>query len=121
MTAGTKWSRMALLAVLCAAPACSTTNLEELAPASTAPAVAPGPAAANAPSLSQPGDYPNLNIIPVPAAEQFTDAQRDAEAAALRARRQQLTGGGAVADRSEELRRLARSHADDAIKVIEAE
>jgi len=121
MTTGTKTGRMASLAVLCALAACSTTNLEDLAPGPSVTAVSSAPAAGEAASLSRPGDYPNLNVVPRPATAQFTDEEREAEAAALRARREQLAGGGVVADRRDDLRRLARTHGDKAIEAIEAE
>lgn len=152
MTFGAIMSRIGALPAVLLLAACTTSNIEDIAPTSLAPTPAaaplPEPRALDArdrvdvPALQE--DYPDLNTPPQAAAPQFTDAQRRAEADALAARRDGLgagsrQGGGAadlrrlarehardpsgagVSDRSEELRRLARTHGERAIEAIEGE
>lgn len=98
---------------------CGTASIEDAVPAAALeqPAVRPVDAPA---TFSQPGDYPNLNIVPRPAAAQLTESEVEAKAAELRARRERLSGGGgSAADSSAELRRLAAGHADDALRQID--
>lgn len=93
------------------------------AEASETPAVqTPGTPVGQA-AFSTPGDYPNLNVVPAPAAAQLTDEELRQEADALRARRDQLSGtrSGGVRDSSGELRRLGRRHAEDTLREIEGE
>lgn len=151
MTSGAyrRWLGAPIVLLLIAG--CTTANIEDIAPASqvVTPADAPLPEQRNvvgepgaAPSALQ-ADYPNLNVPQQGAAPQFTDAQREAEAAALAARRDRLDGvsvrdqsaglrriaqdrarqaaTGGVADQSDELRRLARTHGDRAIEEIEGQ
>jgi len=92
-----------------------------LADAGSGAAQATGPAAGQAPAG---GTYPNLNAEPAAAAPQITAEQKASETAALRARRQQLAGEGggqAVGTSAEDLRRLAQSHGEEALKQIESE
>ncbi|TYR31024.1 hypothetical protein FY036_16455 [Mesorhizobium microcysteis] len=117
--------RIAPVVLALALAACSTTNIEDLAPVA-GNQVAGQPAAfqeTQQPAFGQPGNYPNLNIIPTPAAAQITPQQRRDTAATLRERRAQVAsqGGGNVRDTSNELRRLARSHAEEALAEIEGE
>lgn len=150
MTFGVTMSRIAMLSAVLLLAACTTSNIEEIAPTSLArtpvapplpePRAAGAQDRADVPALRE--DYPNLNLAPQTAAPQFTDAQRQAEADALAARRDGLGGGsqggsaelrrlaqerargpsGApISDRSEELRRLARTHGERAIEEIEGQ
>lgn len=119
--------RNALLAVsLSAALAgCASATIEDAVPTEVAEQAQPAPASppGQQSAFSEPGAYPNLNVVPRPAAAQFTDAEREERAAALRATHQQqrrATAGG-VRDQSAELRRLANRHAQDALKQIESE
>lgn len=106
---------------------CATATIEDavppsaLADADSGTAQATGPAAGQAPAG---GTYPNLNAEPAAAAPQITAEQKASETAALRARRQQLAGEGggqAVGTSAEDLRRLAQSHGEEALKQIESE
>lgn len=120
----------AMLAVL-AAGGCATATIEEAVPAGALQheqalqGQDQGQAAQEQGAVfSRPGEFPNLNVIPTPAAPQLTDGERAAQAAALRARRDQVTGAAAsrgVADRSTELRRLATTHTDTVLREIESE
>lgn len=126
----------ALLAASLLLPAggCATATIEDAVPTAAlenpaAEAVADSAAGAQrenpagGAAFSTPGDYPNLNVVPPSAAAQITDAERRQEADALRARREQLAGtrAGGVRDGSGELRRLARSHAQETLKEIEGQ
>ena len=110
--------RFAILLAL-AGSGCATATIEDAVPVSAAQTGEAAPAAA-----SGPGAYPNLNVTPETAADQFTDAQKNAEAERLRATRAQVTGQArqqSVPDRSAELRKLGASHADEAVRIIEGE
>jgi hypothetical protein len=105
-----RFCRMGAAIVLLTVAGCSSTNMEGAAPAA---------------SLEGPkdtGTYPNLNIPPQVAAEQFTEAERNANLARLRADGQaQGSKGGAVkVANSAALNTLARKHGADALKQIEA-
>jgi hypothetical protein len=111
---------------LCAVPlalllaGCTTAAIEDVGPVASTPAAAE----AEQPSFARPGDYPNLNVVPTPAAAQFTEEEKTARVDELRSRRDRLVGQAAsqgVRDRSAELRQLGRSHADDTLRAIEAE
>ena len=109
-----------LWAVLSLLPAagCATATIEDAVPAAALEAPA-GEAV-----FSAPGDYPNLNVNPAPAAAQLTDEERRQEAASLRERRAQQADdarANAVHDSSKELRRLGSSHARDVLKEIEGQ
>lgn len=120
--------RNALLAVSLsvALAGCASATIEDAVPMEAAEPAPPAAALPQGqePAFSAPGEYPNLNVVPRPAAAQFTDAEREARAAALRATHQQQRSGptaGGVRDRSAELRRLANRHAQDALREIESE
>ena len=109
--------RLAILIMLAVA-GCGTATMEDAVP------VAAGQSGAAAPAWAPPGTYPNLNAEPAAAAPQITAEQKASETAALRARRQQLAGEGggqAVGTSAEDLRRLAQSHGEEALKQIESE
>jgi hypothetical protein len=68
------------------------------------------------------GNFPNLNIPPRPAAEQLSPSQLQADVAALRAAHQQNATAAAVPSGQTDpvlLRKLADSHAKEALKEIE--
>ncbi|BCH25173.1 hypothetical protein MesoLjLb_49580 [Mesorhizobium sp. L-8-3] len=70
------------------------------------------------------GTFPNLNVPPKVAAEQITPEEKAARLAQLKAEKQQLTAEGATAKptaNTAELKKLAQSHAQDALKQIEGE
>lgn len=108
----------ALLLAGCAAGAgCASAKIEDAVPTSAE-------AAAQPQAFAAPGEYPNLNVIPTPAAEQITPQERAAQTAELRSRRESLQargGGGAATDDRAELRRLGQRHADQALEMIESE
>lgn len=111
---------------------CTTTNFADAVPeaalqpqsaaADTQSAAGVAPADTG-PAFSQPGTYPNLNIIPKPAASQITSRQRSETASELREKRAQVAaqGRGSAPNSSAELRRLGRSHAAEALREIEGE
>lgn len=125
--AGLFMLRVAPFFLAAALAGCSTTNLEDVMPvAALQPeqdAVAETAAAQDQPVFSQPGTYPNLNVVPTPAASQITSQQRRETTSELRARRAEVAsqGDGGARDRSAELRRLARTHAEDVLAEIEGE
>ncbi|MBX9454514.1 MAG: hypothetical protein KL801_22285 [Mesorhizobium sp.] len=112
-------SSSAALALTMALAGCTTANLADAAPEA---AVQPQPADTGL-AFSAPGTYPNLNIIPKPAATQITSRQKSETTSALREKRAQVAaqGRGSTRDSSAELRRLGRSHADEALREIEGE
>lgn len=68
------------------------------------------------------GSYPNLNIKPQVAAQQFTDAEKDAKLAELKAdqaRAAASPGATTEAADAKALDKLAASHASDTLKQIE--
>lgn len=68
------------------------------------------------------GSYPNLNIKPQVAAQQFTDAEKDAKLAELKADRARAAaspGATTEAADAKALDKLAASHASDTLKQIE--
>ncbi len=68
------------------------------------------------------GSYPNLNIKPQVAAQQFTDAEKTAKLNELQAERTQAeTSPGATTEAADnaELGKLAATHANDTLKQIE--
>lgn len=69
------------------------------------------------------GQFPNLNIPPVAAAPQLTSAERQAKLAELAAARQAAQSGASVkpAANQAELKKLARTHAQEALEQIEGE
>lgn len=131
-------SSSAAVALALALAGCTTTNLADAvpeaalqpqpAPVATQAAasdVAPADAvpADTGPAFSEPGTYPNLNVIPKPAASQITSRQRSQTTSELREKRAQVAaqGRGSSRDSSAELRRLGRSHAEEALREIEGE
>jgi hypothetical protein len=103
--------RSAALAAVLALPACASATIEDAVPQSTATA---GPI--------DTGTYPNLNIVPVAATEQLTEAERAAKTAELQAARQGIPAGDAGAASSDpQLRKIAATHAEDALRQIEGE
>ncbi|WP_329608827.1 hypothetical protein [Mesorhizobium muleiense] len=89
---------------------CSSTNIEGTTPV----------AATDGPKNT--GTYPNLNIPPQAAAEQFTETEKNAKLAQLKAEAQaQGSKGGAVkVANPAALNTLAKQHGADALKQIEA-
>ena len=70
------------------------------------------------------GQFPNLNIPAQAAAPQFTPEQRDASLAELQAAKQRQSGGPGPdvtpAD-TQRLKKIAQSHASEALKKIEGQ
>lgn len=67
--------------------------------------------------------FPNLNIVPRGETEQFTASDRQAKVAelsAIRARTQGQARGGPNAAETQRLRRVGATHADEALREIEA-
>jgi hypothetical protein len=134
----------AAFAALLVASGCGTATIEDAVPVSTtaptagaatpAPTTASGDAstvAAAAPvqpaaPFARPGDFPNLNVVPQPAATQITSEEKEADFTLLQAIRaqQEAQSRAASGDKkttAAELRRIGRSHASDALKEIEGE
>ncbi|RUV67272.1 MAG: hypothetical protein EOR30_32970 [Mesorhizobium sp.] len=104
-----RFCRMGAAVVLLAIAGCSSTNIEGATPV----------AATDGPKNT--GTYPNLNIPPQVAAEQFTEAEKNAKLAQLKADEQaQASKGGAVKAADPALNTLARKHGAEALKQIEA-
>lgn len=102
---------LAAVALLAAAAGCTSTGIEDAAPQS---ATVTGP--------KDTGSYPNLNIPAQQAAEQFTDADKNAKLAALQADQtaaNAAAGNAAGTPDPAELDRLAKTHASDTLKQIE--
>lgn len=74
-------------------------------------------------SARQTGQYPNLNIAPTAAAPQLTAAERNAKLAELEAARKQAVRGasGKPVSNDAKLKKLAKTHAEQALKQIEGE
>ncbi|CAG1002864.1 hypothetical protein RHIZO_02970 [Rhizobiaceae bacterium] len=74
-------------------------------------------------SARQTGQYPNLNIVPTAAAPQLTAAEKNAKLAELEAARRQAVGGasGKPVSNDAKLKKLARTHAEEALKQIEGQ
>ncbi|MER8485966.1 hypothetical protein [Mesorhizobium sp. M1322] len=102
--------RMGAAVILLAISGCSSTNIEGATPVASTD----GP--------KNTGTYPNLNIPPQAAAEQFTEAEKNAKLAQLKAAEQaQGSKGGAVkVANPAALNTLAKKHGTDALKQIEA-
>lgn len=97
-----------------AAASCSTLALEDAAPTTLA-------AAPDRPL--QPDGYPNLNVPMEAAAPQIAEDERQRtveELDALRRKQQAQAGVSAAESEAERLRALARSHAEQALREIEA-
>ncbi|TKT76792.1 hypothetical protein [Aquamicrobium sp. LC103] len=94
---------------------CGTTTIDDAVPGS---ASATSARAATAP------EYPNLNIRPSTAGTQFTPEEKAANTTQLQSIRERQAASlrtNQEPDRSAELRRLAGTHGDAALKEIEAE
>ncbi len=106
---GTGFCRAVTVAALLAAGGCGGGNtIEDAVPVSQ--------------GARDTGTYPNLNIKPEVAAEQFTDSEKNAKLGELEADRRNArasTGSAAAKDESATLNRLAKSHAGDTLKQIE--
>lgn len=89
---------------------CQTASIDDLAPRAADGRTAPNT-----------GTYPNLNVVPTPETPQLTDAERDAKTAELRAARDGQNRGGSSGASEADLRRLARTHADAALREIESD
>jgi hypothetical protein len=98
--------------------ACGTATIEDAVPMG---ALQPGGApAAQQAVFVQPGQFPNLNVIPSPATSQLTPDEVSAKTEELRARRQRIaSGGGSSIDETATLRRIGGQHADSALREIE--
>ncbi|WP_348633231.1 MULTISPECIES: hypothetical protein [unclassified Mesorhizobium] len=94
--------------VLLAMAGCTSSNIEGAAPAT------------GLVGAKDTGSYPNLNIPPQVAAEQFTDEEKNAKLAQLKAEEQgqAAKGGVKVADQAA-LDQLAKKHGAEALKQIE--
>ncbi|CAH2396073.1 conserved hypothetical protein [Mesorhizobium escarrei] len=105
-----RFCRMGAAVVLLAISGCSSTNIEGATPVASTD----GP--------KNTGTYPNLNVPPQAAAEQFTETERNAKLAQLKAEAQaQGSKGGAVkVANPAALNTLAKQHGTDALKQIEA-
>jgi hypothetical protein len=80
------------------------------------------PTAADAPRDT--GTFPNLNIKPEVATEQISPEEKTAQIEAMQAAREQQAAAGAAGTATTDpvlLRKLAASHASDALKEIEAQ
>lgn len=131
----------AVLACLLPLSACGTATIDDAVPAGAYPqpplaTAAPAtpdtataaqvdePSTAPAASFSRPGDFPNLNVIPKPAAAQITTEEKETDTTLLRSIRAQQRAQGAAGkagSTAAELRRIGRSHASDALKQIQGE
>lgn len=70
------------------------------------------------------GSYPNLNIKPEAAAQQFSDTEKATKLSELQADKARAAASPGVttqAANSAELGKLAATHADDTLKQIEGE
>jgi hypothetical protein len=105
-----RFCRMGAAVVCLVIAGCSSTNIERATPV----------AATDGPKNT--GTYPNLNIPPQAAAEQFSETERNAKLAQLKAEaRSQGSKGGAVkVANPAALNTLAKQHGTDALKQIEA-
>ncbi len=106
---GAGFCRIAIAAALFALAGCGSANtIEDAVPVSQ--------------GAQDTGTYPNLNIKPEVAAEQFTEAEKDAKLKALRA--EQVKAAASPGARTEAadaavLGKLARTHASETLKQIE--
>lgn len=130
-----RWRLAAVIAAVCLAPGCATSTTGDAAPtaatpAAQAPAIAaaePTPGTVTEVQLSSgepknTGTFPNLNIPPQSAAPQISAQQKAARLAELRAARSGQTappGAAGTAASKARLKKLASSHATEALKEIE--
>ena len=116
-------SRTVVIGLAASAAACTTVNLEDAMPRTTvaqepAPQMTPDPAPV---AVRTSDEYPDTLMRPA-AAEQITQEQKDATTSELRARRARLAGGATAAGQAAsaaDLRRIAGSHAENALRAIE--
>jgi hypothetical protein len=104
-----RFCRVGVAIVFLSLCACSSTNTD----GATSLAAGEGP--------KDTGTFPNLNIKPQVAAPQFTDAERNAKLAELKADEsaQAAKGGGPKATNPGALTSLAKRHGADTLKQIE--
>lgn len=130
-----RWRLAAAIAAICLAPGCATSTTGDAAPTAAMPAgQAPAIAAAETtPSVvsevqlssgapRNTGTFPNLNIPPQAAAKQISAQQKAARLAELRAARTGQTappGSAGTSASKARLKKLASSHATEALKEIE--
>lgn len=129
-----RWRLAAVIAAVCLAPGCATSTTGDAAPTATPAAQAPAIAAAEPTpgtvtevqlSSGEPkntGTFPNLNIPPQSAAPQISAEQKAARLAELKAARTSQTPPPGSADTSASkarLKKLASSHAAEALEEIE--
>jgi hypothetical protein len=91
----------------------------QVAQTTTAPIVGTGPSAPR-----QTGEFPNLNVVPKPAAEQFTEEEATRTTSELlraQQRARQTVASFSSKGEGERLRRLGDTHGDATIDEIEAE
>ena len=110
-------------ATVLALAGCAGLSMEDAVPSgarsqSTAAVVGTGPSAPR-----QTGEFPNLNIVPKPATEQFTDAESSATTSELlqaQARARRTVASFDSPGEGERLRVLGNTHGAKAIVEIEA-
>jgi hypothetical protein len=131
-----RWRLAAVIAAVCLAPGCATSTTGDAAPTAAATPTAQAPAIAATEttpatisevqlSSGEPrdtGTFPNLNIPPQSAAEQISAQQKAARLAELKAAQsgQKAPPGSAGTSASKaRLKKLAASHATEALEQIE--
>jgi hypothetical protein len=124
------------LALMSVVPAgCASATIENAVPATSSNTLMPAPAEAtahaatvaetapaNAPSDT--GTFPNLNIKPQVATDQISPEEKQAQIEAMTAAQKQqaaVTAAGSKTTDPVLLRKLAATHAKDALKEIEAQ
>ena len=84
----------------------------------------PAAAAAQQVPFANPGSYPNLNVVPTPAATQLTEAEQAQSTTLLQSIREdqaQTSRTMRPRDDTAELRRIGRTHAEETLGIIERE
>lgn len=99
--------------------ACGTAmTIEDAVPQGALQPTAAAPAQTT--PFAQPGQYPNLNVIPAPATTQLTPEEVADKTEELRAKRSGLgSAAGSRPDESARLRAIGGQHADSALREIE--
>lgn len=112
------------LAIL-SSSSCATATIEDAVPAGAMQPVPAQDASRQANQDSKGPDtdeFPNLNEVKIGETAQLTDAERDADLEKLReAKNSQRSGALSGTSRSAELNRLADSHAEETLRIIEGE